>query len=59
LGSFIAGFKSITTKRINELRGTPGVRVWQRNCHEHIIDNDDELQRMRQYIEDNPRHWAE
>jgi putative transposase len=57
LGSFIAGFKAITTKRINQLRGTPGARVWQRNYYEHIIDNDEELQRVRQYIEDNPRNW--
>jgi hypothetical protein len=33
----IAGFKSITTKRINELRGTPGKPVWPRNYYEHII----------------------
>jgi putative transposase len=59
LGSFIAGFKSITTKRINEIRGTPGAAVWQRNYHEHIIDNDEELQRLRQYIEDNPRRWKD
>jgi len=37
LGAFVAGFKSIVTKRINALRGTPGARVWQRNYYEHII----------------------
>jgi hypothetical protein len=57
LGSFIGGFKSITTKRINEIRGTPDTPVWQRNYDEHIIDNDEELQRARQYIKDNPRNW--
>src|SRR5690606_3555908 len=30
LGSFIAGFKSIVTKRINIARETPGIPVWQR-----------------------------
>jgi len=59
LGSFIAGFKSITTKRINEMRGTPGIPIWQRNYNEHVIDNDEELERIRQYIEDNPRHWTD
>ncbi len=57
LGSFIGGFKAITTKRINDVRKTPGARVWQRNYDEHIIDNDEELQRIRKYIEDNPRNW--
>jgi putative transposase len=57
LESFIAGFKSITTKRINEIRNTPGVPVWQRNYNEHVIDNDEELQRVRRYIEDNPINW--
>lgn len=59
LGSFIGGFKSITTKRINEIRKTPGAPVWQRNYDEHIIDNDKELQRIRKYIEENPRHWED
>jgi putative transposase len=31
LGSFVAGFKMAVTKRINEMRGTPGGLVWQRN----------------------------
>jgi REP element-mobilizing transposase RayT len=37
LGSFVAGFKSIVTERINILRSTPGMPVWQRNYYEHII----------------------
>jgi REP element-mobilizing transposase RayT len=59
LGSFIAGFKSIATKRINELRHTPGSPVWQRNYYERVIRNEDELMRMREYITDNPARWAE
>jgi hypothetical protein len=33
--------------------------VWQRNYYEHIVRNDNELQRIRQYIADNPARWAE
>ncbi len=58
LGAFIAGFKSAATKRINELRGTPRVPVWQRNYHEHVIRDDASLHRIRQYIIDNPSRWA-
>ncbi|MBR8837421.1 MAG: transposase [Stigonema ocellatum SAG 48.90 = DSM 106950] len=37
LGSLIAGFKMAVTKRINLLRDTPTVPIWQRNYYEHII----------------------
>jgi REP element-mobilizing transposase RayT len=59
LGAFIAGFKAVVTKRINENRGTPGAPVWQRNYYEHVIRSDDELNRTIQYITDNPARWAE
>ena len=57
LGSFIAGFKSTTTKRINIIRGTPSLPVWQRNYHERVIRNEEELNCIRQYIADNPMQW--
>lgn len=59
LGSFIAGYKSAVTKRINEIRGTPGNPLWQRNYYERIIRNERELDAIRRYIWDNPAHWAE
>jgi putative transposase len=43
-----------TAKRINLLRLTSGSVFWQRNYWEHIIRNDAELNRIRQYIETNP-----
>jgi putative transposase len=36
-------FKSATTKRINQIRHTPGIHVWQRNYYEHVIRNEDDL----------------
>ena len=59
LGSLIAGFKSSATKRINELRSTPGALVWQRNYYERIVRNEKELDAIRQYIVDNPAKWPE
>ncbi|MDK2873104.1 MAG: REP-associated tyrosine transposase [Desulfomicrobiaceae bacterium] len=52
-------FKSATTTRINILRGTPGMPVWQRNYYEHIIRNEESLRRIRQYIADNPERWVQ
>jgi len=33
-------YKSAVTKKINILRNTPGIPVWQRNYYEHIIRNE-------------------
>ena len=57
LGSFAGGFKSAVAKRINLERGTPGEPVWQHNYYEHVIRDDEELCRVRQYIVDNPIQW--
>lgn len=58
LPEVVRGFKTFSARRINELRGTPGVSVWQRNYWEHIVRNEDELQRIRKYIANNPRQWG-
>jgi len=57
LGAFVAGFKSAVTKRINNLRRTPGAPVWQRNYYEHVVRSDAELLRVREYILNNPVGW--
>jgi REP element-mobilizing transposase RayT len=58
LGSFVAQFKATTTKRINQVRDTLGTPVWQRNYHEHVIRNDEDCNRIRDYIQYNPQNWA-
>lgn len=37
LGSLMSGFQSSVTRRINQIRKTPGISVWQRNYHDRII----------------------
>jgi putative transposase len=59
LGSFVAGFKSAVTKRINQIRHTPGLPVWQRNYYEHVIRTEEELHQTSQYIIDNSVQWDE
>ena len=34
-------------------------RLWQLRFHDHIIRNNDELDRIRNYIEENPKNWYE
>jgi REP element-mobilizing transposase RayT len=57
LASFLSGFKSATTKHINNLRQSPGAPVWQRNYYEHVIRNEQSLHRIREYINTNPARW--
>jgi REP element-mobilizing transposase RayT len=57
ISSFVAGFKSAATKQINEFRKTPKMPVWQSRFHDHIIRNNDEYQRIYNYIENNIQNW--
>ena len=57
LGSFVAGFKSIVTKRINTLCSTPGMPVGLINYFEPIVRDDQDLHRIREYIRNNPLQW--
>ena len=35
----------------------PDLRVWQRNYHEHVIRNDNDLYDALKYICENPLKW--
>ena len=59
LGRLIGAFKTVSTKKINEIRNTPGMKLWQRNYYEHIIRNEKELNIYRKYIDDNPSKWID
>ncbi len=54
LSSVIQNYKSITSLKINRALDTRGSRVWHRNYYEHVIRNEYELGKIREYIEDNP-----
>ena len=38
---------------------TPGKSVWQRNYFERVIRNEKELNRIREYIINNPVKWVD
>ena len=58
LPEIVRGFKTFSARRINARRKTPGLSVWQRNYYEHVIRNEESLNRIRQYIADNPTRWG-
>jgi len=45
------------TARVNESIGIRGVSLWQPRFHDHIIREEDELSRVREYIVNNPLNW--
>ena len=87
LSSFIAGYKSSVTTRINnfidscnakapfypethgrlETHGRASLRakysksnrLWQPNYYDHIIRNDEEYMKIKEYIQDNPSKWKD
>lgn len=59
LSSIIAGFKSATTKRINRLRETPRISLWQRNYYESVVRDTENLEHVRNYIRANPSRWTD
>ena len=55
----VRAFKTFSARKINEMRGSTGTLVWQRGFYDHVIRGERELDRVRTYIMDNPRRWAE
>ena len=62
LSTVIQWFKTMTTNhyiRSVKTGAWPRFngRLWQRNYYEHVIRNEGSLNRIRQYILDNPARW--
>ena len=59
LGQIVRVYKSISAISINRLQGRSERPAWQRNYYEHIIRDDDSLNRIRLYIAQNPSLWSD
>ena len=57
LFEFVRALKTFSARRINDLRNSAGEHVWQSRFHDHIVRNDAALERIRHYIENNPKSW--
>ena len=55
--TIIGSYKSAVTKRINIIRNSKGSPIWQRNYYEHIIRDEEALNKIRKYIINNPLSW--
>ncbi len=59
ISEIIRGFKTFSTRRINQIRQTPGLSVWQRNFYERIIRDTIAMQNIQRYIQANPTAWQQ
>ena len=57
LGQVIGAFKTVSTKQVNAALGTPGRPLWQRDFYDHVVRNEQDLHRIREYIRNNPLQW--
>jgi putative transposase len=57
IGAIIRGYKGATTKQINILQKAPQTPVWQPNYYEHVVRNEKDCNRVREYIQYNPQNW--
>lgn len=54
LQKIIQGFKSVTTRNCFSFGYQ---NIWQRNYYEHVIRNEKELNKIIEYITNNPLNW--
>ncbi len=57
ISEIVRGFKTFSAKKINTLKNISGKCFWQRNFYEHVIRDEYDLNRIRQYIHENPLKW--
>jgi hypothetical protein len=57
LGTAVGCLKSGIVKEAKLLRLVEGERVFQPRFHDHVIRHERALERVREYIVNNPRQW--
>lgn len=57
ISSFVAQFKSKTTKTINDYDKYSVGSVWQKNYYDRIIWSEEEFKSAYYYIKNNPKNW--
>jgi len=57
LSEIIRGFKTFSARKINQIYNKSGIPLWQPRFYDHIIRNNTDLNRIREYIKNNPNKW--
>jgi len=63
IGDIVGAFKSLCVNKWLKIIKSENInaigKFWQHNYYEHVIRNDGEMERIRQYIVDNPLRWVQ
>jgi putative transposase len=68
ISSFIAGFKAATVKLIDDFidenklnipKYNRNNRLWQKNYHDSIVFEEMAYRKIKKYIQNNPKQWAD
>jgi REP element-mobilizing transposase RayT len=57
LAAIIQNYKSVSSRKINQIHQAKGNVIWQRNYYEHIIRNAEVFNQIHQYILNNLINW--
>jgi len=57
LPDVVQRFKSWTTRQYLDMNSSSRGLLWQRGYYEHIIRDDHDLNRIHEYIRNNPKNW--
>ncbi len=57
IGAIIQNYKSGTTRKIKSLPGKNNLKIWQANYYDHIIRDEKDYDRIKDYICNNPINW--
>jgi|688.fasta_scaffold202224_1 putative transposase len=58
LANIVQNFKSVSSRKINRINKNYGMSIWQRNYYEKIVRTEQELENLRDYIQNNPANWT-
>lgn len=59
LPEVVRQFKTFSARKINALRKSAGLPLWQRSYYDHVIRNEADYLRIWEYIDSNPARWAD
>lgn len=57
LGNVVNAYKGGVTRRIRAAHDMPNLRVWQARYHDHIVRDESDLTRLREYVHYNRARW--
>jgi REP element-mobilizing transposase RayT len=57
ISEFVRAFKTFSSRKINEVRNTPGKKNWKVDFWDEIIRTVERYYEIKEYIRNNPKNW--